>query len=260
MLNPESGFIATANNDTHINVPGYDPPLFFKRGPATGRYDRLAQVLSSGSAFTMADMQALQHDAYSAPAASDIPLFQGWNSADSSVERARATIAAWDAQHRRESQAAAIYRFVSRAMTEEARGKAAAGERRRALLEAAIATGLRDLAAELGDDPAQWRWGRINASQMPHALVRAYDIPAVERHGGAGFVAAVGATYREIIDMGDLDGSLATNVPGQSGQPYSPFYQNLVENFGRAEYFPLAYSREAVEGVARYRLTLVPRR
>jgi penicillin amidase len=95
---------------------------------------------------------------------------------------------------------------------------------------------------------------------MPHALVRAYDIPPVERHGGSGFVAAVGATYREIIDMGNLDGSLATNVPGQSAQPYSPFYQNLVEGFGRAEYFPLAYSREAVEKVARYRLTLVPGR
>jgi penicillin amidase len=257
-LNPARGWIATANHDIHPE--GFDPPLFFKRGPATGRYNRLAEVLSSGSAFTMADMQALQHDAYSAAAAADVPLFLGWTSANPTVERARAALAAWDAQHRRESQAAAIHRFVSRAMTEEARAESTPAQRRRELLESAITAGLRELAAEQGDNPGQWRWGRINTSQLPHALVRAYDIPPVERHGGAGFVAAVGATYREIIDMGNLDASLVTNVPGQSAQPYSPFYQDLVEGFGRAEYFPLAYSRAMVDSVARYRLTLAPGR
>jgi penicillin amidase len=257
-FNPARGWIATANHDIHPE--GYDPPLFFKRGPATGRYNRIADVLSSGSAFTMEDMQALQHDSYSAAAAADVPLFLGWTSANPTVERARAALAAWDAQHRRESQAAAIYRFVSRAMTEEARAESTPARRRRELLESAITTGLRELTAEQGINPGQWRWGRINTSQLPHALVRAYDIPPVERHGGAGFVAAVGATYREIIDMGNLDASLVTNVPGQSAQPYSPFYQNLVEGFGRAEYFPLAYSRAMVDSVARFRLMLAPGR
>ena len=88
--------------------------------------------------------------------------------------------------------------------------------------------------------------------------MRAYDIPPVERHGGNGFVAAVGATYREIIDMNDLDASVATNVPGESGQPESPFYKNLVERYGRAEYFPMVFSRPAVERAAAHRLSLVP--
>ena len=130
---------------------------------------------------------------------------------------------------------------------------------RRQMLEGALTAGLAALRQEQGNDPSQWRWGVYNRSQMPHSLVRAYDIPPVERHGGSGFVAAVGATYREIIDLGNLDGSVATSVPGQSGQPFSPFYSNLVESFGRGEYFQLAYSRAAVEGVARYRLVLRPR-
>jgi penicillin amidase len=99
----------------------------------------------------------------------------------------------------------------------------------------------------------------VNRSELPHALARAYDIPAIERTGGANTVAAVGATYRQIIDFADLDAAMATNVPGQSGQPGSPFYANLTEMFGRAEYFPLAYSRAAVERHAAYRLVLVPR-
>jgi penicillin amidase len=60
--------------------------------------------------------------------------------------------------------------------------------------------------------------------------------------------------------MGDLDGSFATNVPGQSGQPGSPFYSNLVESYGGGEYFPLAFSRAAVERAAAHRLTLLPDR
>lgn len=256
-LNPARGWIATANHDIHPE--GYDPPLFFKRGPARARYDRIADVLSSGRRFTMADMMALQHDAWSARAAADVPLFQGWASGDTAVEWARAELAAWDGHHRRDSRAAAMYRFVSREMPDEARAPRTAAVRRQALLEGAIAAGLARLAESQGSDRTQWRWGRINTSQMPHALVRAFDIPSVERHGGAGFVAAVGATYREIFDMGSLDSSLATNAPGQSGQPFSPFYQNLVESFGRGEYFPLVWSRGAVERVARFRLVLNPR-
>jgi len=257
-LNPGRGWIATANHDIH--PAGYDPPLFFKNGPSRGRFDRLEQVFSGQSAFTMADMEALQHDAHSASAAADIPLFQGWTAADPDLEMARSALAGWDAQHRRESRAAAIYRFVSREMDAAVRAAGTTAQDRRALLEPAIAAGLSALRQEQGTDPTEWRWGRINRSQLPHAFVRAYDIAPVERHGGAGFVAAVGATFREIIDLGDLDASVATNVPGQSAQPLSPFYANLVESYGAGEYFPLAYTRAAVERVTAHRLVLTPGR
>src|SRR5690606_35857293 len=239
-FNPERGWIATANHDIH--PPGFDPPLFFKNGPQRGRYERLESVFSSGRRFTMADMQALQHDAHSAQGARDIPLFRGWTSNDDAVERARRELAEWDAQHRRESRAAAIHYFVSREMDSASRAPETSPERRRQLLEAAIRSGLDSLRVRLGTDPDEWRWGRLNTSQLPHALVRAYDIPPVERHGGSGFVAAVGATFREILYMANLDSSLVTNMPGQSAQPGSPFYSNLVESYGRGEYFPLAYS------------------
>ena len=257
-LNPARGWIATANHDIH--PPEYDPPLFFKNGPQTARYDRIAQVLSSGRKFALADMPALQHDAHNAAAVGDIPLFRDWTASNAELERVRKAIAEWDAQHRRESMAAAVYRYASPAITAEARATGTPVARRQAVLERALAVAMDSLRATQGSDPGQWRWGRINRSELPHPFVKAYDIPPVERHGGAGFVAAVGATYREIIDMNDLDASLATNVPGQSGQPESPFYKNLVDSYGRAEYFPLAYSRAAVEKVTEHRLVLAPTR
>lgn len=256
-LNPDRGWIATANHDVH--PAQYDPPLFFKNGPARGRYDRLAEVLGAKSAFTMADMTALQHDALNRSAIQDLPLFRGWTAGAPDAELVRQVIAGWDGVQSRESAGAAAWRFVSRAIPVEARREGMSTDARKALLERALLEGGRALRDSLGTEPSGWRWGRLHRSELPHSLVRAYDIPAIERSGGPPTVAATGATYREIIDFANLDGSLATNVPGQSGQPGSPFYSNLAESFGRGEYFPLSFSRGAVERFATHTLVLVPR-
>ena len=255
-LNPPRGWIATANHDIHPE--GYDPPLFFKAGPQRGRADRIGAVLAENRKFTLADLMALQHDAYSNQGAADIALFRGWTSRDSMIEWGRQLLTRWDAHHRRESAAAALYHYTARSRLAGARDQAADTARRRALAESAISAALDSLNRLQGNARAQWRWGRINRSELPHPLLRAYDIPPVERHGGAGFVAAVGATFREIADLGHPDSTYVTNVPGQSGQPGSPFYRNLVEPYGRAEYFPLAFTRAAVERATAQRLVLLP--
>ena len=119
---------------------------------------------------------------------------------------------------------------------------------------------MRDLRSTQGEDRGQWRWGRIHRSEFPHSLVSAYDLPAVERSGGGGTVAATGATYREIIDFSNFDNSRATNTPGQSAQPGSPFYGNLLEPWGNQRFFPMLFTRPAVEARTTHRLTLNPRR
>ena len=89
-------------------------------------------------------------------------------------------------------------------------------------------------------------------------MASAFDLPTVERPGGFGTVNATVANFRRIIDLADLDRSVASNAPGQSAQPGSPFYGNLVENLGNGEYFPLLYTRDAVEKQAAHRLRLQP--
>ena len=179
-----------------------------------------------------------------------------FGSSEGLSERYRQELAAWDAVYDRDDRAAAIFGHLRRILSEGGFGQRAAPTD--VDPEAALGTALERLREQQGDDPAQWRWGRTNRSEFPHSLVSAYDLPAAERLGGAGTVAAVGATFREIIDFSDLDGSLATNAPGQSGRPGSPFYGNLVQNWADQEYFPMSFSREAVEANAAYRLTLVP--
>ena len=256
-FNPQRGWIATANHNIH--PANYDPPLFFKNGNSYPRYDRLAEVLSKGSSFTVDGFQRLQHDAFSAAAASDAALFKDWTPDKPELDAPRALLAEWDGRYEKNSPGAALYRHVSRNLAPARRTGLSTGERR-AALERALAAGVQALEEEQGANPQQWRWGRSNRSEFPHPLVRAYDIPAIERAGGANTVAATGATYRQIIDLGDLENSRATNVPGQSGQPGSPYYANLTSSFADQQYFPLLYARERVEAAARHRMTLVPAR
>ncbi|HZS51141.1 MAG TPA: penicillin acylase family protein, partial [Bryobacterales bacterium] len=77
--------------------------------------------------------------------------------------------------------------------------------------------------------------------------------------GGPGFVQASGASYREIFDLSDWDRSVAINAPGQSGQPGSPHYADLLPLWADGEYFPLPYSRAAVEKNTARRLVLEPK-
>ena len=77
--------------------------------------------------------------------------------------------------------------------------------------------------------------------------------------GGPEFSQATGASYRHILDVADWDRSVFTSTPGQSGQPGSPHYGDLLPLWAAHEYAPLVYTRQAVEANAAHRLTLKPR-
>jgi penicillin amidase len=136
-------------------------------------------------------------------------------------------------------------------------------------LEAAVA----QAEKTLGPDPAKWRWGAVHAATFHHVLgtdaasKALLDLPPVELggdgdtvHVGVGPGSAVnhGASFREILDVADWDRSLATTVPGQSGQPGSPHYGDLLAPWAEGRYFPLLFSREKIEAAATERLVLEP--
>ncbi len=136
----------------------------------------------------------------------------------------------------------------------------------------------RSAAAELGKlqgaDPTKWAWGRLHVAEFRHPLDRLpdarplTDLGPVERPGDGTTVNATGmsttfrqvagASYREIFDLSDWDHALAVNVPGESGQPGSPHYSDLLPLWSEGKYFPLAYSREAVEKLSGEKLVLRP--
>jgi penicillin G amidase len=127
----------------------------------------------------------------------------------------------------------------------------------------------------LGPDPQKWSWGRLHTIRFRHSLdglpgaAIMLDLGPLSRPGdgytvnatwvGSKFEQEGGASYREVLDTADWDRSLAANAPGQSGQPESPHYSDLLPLWDKGEYFPLMYSGKAVEKNARDRLVLAPR-
>jgi penicillin G amidase len=258
--NPERGFIATANDNTH--PPGYKGrPVLYRSsvGVEVSRIARIRQMLGTGRKFSIEDHGRMQHDAYSLRAERDQPLFRGWKSQDPDVERARAMVESWDKVLSRDTTPGAIY--VRWTATEAARGLEtgkAVGAKRQALVEAGLRQALDRLTKDWGSDWSQWRYGRINTSDLPHMFVAAFNLPPVERPGGFNTVNATGANFRRIIDLSNVDNSVATNAPGQSAQPGSPYYGNNREYLGNDQYFPLPYTRGAVDKHAAHTLTIKP--
>jgi penicillin G amidase len=126
-----------------------------------------------------------------------------------------------------------------------------------------------------GDDPSKWSWGALHKVFFRHALDAApgalalFDRGPFPRSGDGEVVQATspdrktfeqvaGASYREVFDLSDWDNSLAINVPGQSGQPGSPHYDDLLPLWLKGQYFQLAYSRGAVDAVTTDVLELEP--
>lgn len=126
-----------------------------------------------------------------------------------------------------------------------------------------------------GPEPSAWSWGGLHSVTFHHVLEllpggkTLFDVGPVPRPGDSytvnntsyrddEFDQLSGPSYREIIDVGNWDGSMVVNVPGESGQPGSTHYSDLVPLWDQTRYFPMLYSRDAVEKQAKDRLTLEP--
>ena len=147
---------------------------------------------------------------------------------------------------------------------------------RDALLADALKDARMELERRLGPEP-QWTWGNLHSMHFRHPLDRQagadelLDLEPLPRPGDGYTVNATGfdeswisweqiegASYREIIDTGDWDRSVAVNTPGQSGQPGSAHYADLLPLWNAGRYFPLSYTRTAVEQHTVDRLHLLP--
>jgi penicillin G amidase len=263
-VNPQEGYIATANDN--INTTGYWPPVVFKSlsNLPFDRITRIDYVLNNmffgpnPRKFTIEDSEKLQHDAYMLQASYDQDVFKGWNGSTPDVEKARRMVAEWNAVLDKDSAAAAIYQTWRQSVDAKAGEFNRPLEERRPLADAGLVRALERLSQTQGADWSKWRWGRMHTQAFAHPFVKEFDLPTIERSGGTGTPFAGGASYREIIDVSDWDRSVATNVPGQSAQPESEFYANLLPLWDKGEFFPMVYSRAKVDQNTAHKLTLKP--
>ena len=150
------------------------------------------------------------------------------------------------------------------------------GDGRNRILGQALELAVADLRKRFGDDMNAWKWGDIHTTDFVHPLGESaatkemFHIPPVRR-GGDGFTVQAatspsetntkqtsGASFMFVMDVANWDNSTGLSVPGNSAQPLSPHYQDLIPHWGEGKYFPLAFSRDKVNEVAAHRLMLHP--
>ncbi len=108
VYNPQSGFIATANqNVTPDSYTRWDAIGFNWADPYRG--NRVQEVLSAGKKLTMEDMKSLQTDYLSIPARTLVPLLLNLNMEEDIEQEAQALLADWNYVLDKNSAAAALY-------------------------------------------------------------------------------------------------------------------------------------------------------
>ena len=280
-FNPERGFTGTANS---MNLP-VDYPIERYTTSLDGwadpwRYDRMWSELSASANHSIDDSIAMQQDVTSRLADAFITRLPN----DSRSQWVR-MLKAWDRRLHADSPEGALYivwlyRHLRPALSAQLLPDDAAimesarswrGFLRKVdesddeeLLERTLAAAASDTAALLGDDTASWRWGALHQARFEHPLYALADRELrqqmqLARHelGGSGSTLRVanfdqdfsivhGASFSMVLDVGNWDASRMTNTPGQSGDPRSPFYDNLLEGWAKGETFPLLYSRKRI--------------
>ncbi|MCU0498572.1 MAG: penicillin acylase family protein [Anaerolineae bacterium] len=153
-------------------------------------------------------------------------------------------------------------------------------ESRDAILARAFALAHERVVGLLGADRTAWRWGALHTTTFisnPLGLSGISLIEDIVNRGpvatsgdtvavnatswdatGDDFSVRAGPSFRMIIDLGDLTQNVNMNTTGQSGHPYSPYYDDLIDLWRNVQYKPMYFTRAQVDAAAVHTLTLIP--
>lgn len=145
-----------------------------------------------------------------------------------------------------------------------------------------IRLALDDAVAELSDlygqDMAAWHWSDAHKAIHVHRPLGNFPVVGgafnreVDMNGGAytllraanamasrrPYAAVHGAGYRAIYDLGAPDASLYMISMGQSGNVFSPYYDDLLGLWGASGYIAIPTTPEVLSGTAAHALWLEP--
>ncbi|HLY32843.1 MAG TPA: penicillin acylase family protein, partial [Ktedonobacterales bacterium] len=144
----------------------------------------------------------------------------------------------------------------------------------------ALAETISQLRSKYGSDSSKWQWGMIHQATFEHPLASVtplnliFGVAPVARPGdgvtvnvgGDDNFAADPPTYeqdtvssmREIIDLQNFDRSVWVTTTGESGEPFSDHYKDLVPVWDQNHYQQMDYTPDAVAKAEAHLLTLQP--
>lgn len=284
--NPPAGFVASANNAPYFVDAKQLAAMKIGFEFGEDRIARIRAVLGAPGKITFQNALALQNDYVVGPASRLIPFLRELRDA-----RGASLLESWDKVLTKGSAAGALYELWLIELTNARAGttdagrppdawlKAMSAAQRTAVLTKTLSQALARAEQLLGVDWKQWQWGKLHHLQLEHSLSSLVDAalrakinvggPQAGKGGESRTVGNLGYdtktfritsgnSSRFVIDVGNWDASRFLHVPGQSGDPNSDEYRNLLDSWVREEYNPLLYSRKAIEAATIRTLALKP--
>jgi penicillin amidase len=152
-------------------------------------------------------------------------------------------------------------------------------ETRADIAHRALAGALAQLQGRLGSEPADWKWERVHTVSFAHTPLGqsgikplewifnsptwplAGDVFTVNENVGdpaKPYQVNFGSSQRLIVDLSDVEKTLAVNSTGASGHPFHKHRDDESALWVNVALHPLPFSREGVEKVAEDKLVLKP--
>ena len=151
------------------------------------------------------------------------------------------------------------------------------GGDRAGVMTKALQASMAEVSEITDSDPAQWTCGNLHAYTFSHPLGSVGALRPIFNRGpfptggnwntvnsGAyypdkPYAMTLGPAYRIIADPANWDASLSIIPSGQSGQPFSPHYDDQIQQWLAVEYHTLPFSLDAIQSAAANTLRLVTR-
>ena len=277
--NPDRGYVFTANG---MNLPNDYPiddyPLGFEWS-APWRHQRIDKVLNIQENHSFDDSLDLQRDYHSVLAEKLIQKLPS-----TAPDNIKSFFSKWNGYMARDSKEAALfaiwyYRHLNPALTEAIFGNQSLinsidsytvldlidDKAYEDVVLTSLETSFNEAKHLLGEDSNNWKWGDLHKTNFNHPLLdnknNIYaNIMKINNYsrGGTGntpnstsfspddFLVRSGGSWRFVVDTNNWNGARMTNAPGQSGDPRSKFYDNLVEGWANEKSFPLLFTKDAV--------------
>jgi penicillin amidase len=149
-------------------------------------------------------------------------------------------------------------------------------ESRKKLLYEVLLETIKDLGATLGDNVDAWRWEKLHTVTFEHPLGKQKPLDFVFNlgpypTGGSSttinngeymlkkpYKQILGPSTRQIVDLADIEKSLAINTTGQSGQPNDVHYRDQVEMWLNGLYHEVFMDPARLESAGYNLLELIP--
>ena len=152
-------------------------------------------------------------------------------------------------------------------------------ETRTEIFQKALSEALNGLEAQFGLELASWTWNKVHTIEHSHPIgsvetFRSFlNVGPFPVHGGREVINNLAFVYddhddqfqvfsgpstRRVIDFSDIENSMSILPTGQSGNPWSPHYNDQAEMYVNGEFRKMLLNREEIVSTSKNKLVINP--